>query len=143
MVPDMRWGGALLIALVGLAAVGCGSSGLSGSEIKEALEQRPLTYHYRDENYSGDGAAVGGTATDGKATVTFEVVSGNPRIENPIFPQDKNGIDRFQREVNEAGYTLTTNLPMTRAAGERQSPVAVAIETAICERTESCGGPAG
>ena len=54
-----------MIALSGMGAAllaGCGSSALNEGDIKDALGKTPLTYHYRAEQYSGDGAVVGGTA---------------------------------------------------------------------------------
>jgi hypothetical protein len=134
--------GVLGMAIALLAFVGCGSSGLSESEIKDALAKAPLTYRYKTEQYSGDGSAVGGAATNGRATVKFEVVSGQPTVEDPVFRQDKDDIDRFQRSVGN-GYTVTFNLPKTREASRRQAPVANAIEGAMCERVNDCGGPAG
>jgi hypothetical protein len=134
--------GLLGVAIAVLVFVGCGSSGLSESEIKDALAKAPLTYRYKTERYSGDGAAVGGAATDGRATVKFEVVSGQPTIQDPIFRQDKDDIDRFQRSAGN-GYTVTFNLPKTREASKRQAPVANAVEDAMCERVNDCGGPAG
>jgi len=131
--------------LLGLGAallVGCGGSGLSEGDIKAALAKAPLAYHFRAEQYGGNGAVVGGTATDGRATVTFEVVSGSPTIEHPIFRQDRNDIDRFQRASGN-GYTVTFNLPRSVETSKRQAPVANAIEGALCERMNSCGGPAG
>jgi hypothetical protein len=131
------------VALLGLVAVGgCGESSLSESEIKHALENQPLTYHYRAENYSGDGAVVGGTATNGKATVRFEVVAGEPEIKNPLFPQNRNNIDKFQRGTG-TGYTITFSLPSNRKLSRLQAPIANAIDGAICSRVNDCGGPAG
>jgi hypothetical protein len=125
------------------ALAGCGSSSsLSESEIKHALATQPLTYNYRHVDFSGDGAAVGGTATDGKATVRFEVVFESPEIRNPLFPQDKNDIDRFQRGAGN-GYTITFSLPKNRRVSRLQAPVANAIDGAICSRINDCGGPAG
>jgi hypothetical protein len=57
----------MAIASLGLGAAllaGCGSSALSEDDIKDALGKTPSTYHHRAEQYSGDGAVVGGTATD-------------------------------------------------------------------------------
>lgn len=135
--------GRIVLLVVGVALLaGCGQSGLSEGEIKQALEKTPLTYRYKDERYSGDGAAVGGTATNGRATVTFEIVFGEPTIENPIFPQDRNDIDRFQRSSGD-DYTVTFNLPRTLEAGKRQARVANTVEGAMCDRMNDCGGPAG
>jgi hypothetical protein len=88
---------------------------------------------------------VGGTATNGRARVTFEIVFGHPRIKDPIFPQGfrNHDIDKFERGVNEAGYTVTTNLPHSLRQGWRQAPIGNAIEGALCDRLNSCGGPAG
>jgi hypothetical protein len=114
-----------VIAAVGIALVlvvaisACGSADLSESEIKQTIERVPLKYHYRAEHYSGDGAVVGGTATNGQATVTFEIVFGKPAIQDPIFPQDNRNhrIDEFERAVNDAGYTVTfDNAPNRRQA---------------------------
>jgi hypothetical protein len=126
-----------VVGLLGFAAVGCGSARLSESEIKQALERQPLTYHYSDERYSGDGAVVGGTATNGQATVTFEVVFGEPTIQDPIFPQSRDNIDKFQRGVNEAGYTLTFNRAPSLREGRLQAPIANAIDGALCDRLNS------
>lgn len=75
--------------------------------------------------------------------MTFEIVFGHPTIQDPIFPQSKDDIDKFQRAVNEAGYTVTFNTDHSLRQGRRQAPVANAIDGALCDRLNSCGGPAG
>lgn len=75
-------------------------------------------------------------------TVRFEVVFGSPEIRNPLFPHNKNDIDKFQRGAGN-GYTITISLPKNRRLSRLQAPVANAIDGAICSRINDCGGPAG
>ena len=141
-MKQLRFLGIVPFAGAVLCLVGCGSSSaLSESEIKQALAKQPLTYDYRDEQYSSDGAVVGGTASKGRAVVTFEIVSGKPEITDPLFPQDSNSL-KIQRGVTK-DYTVTFNLPPGSAAGRRQAPIANEIDGAVCELRDDCGGPAG
>lgn len=140
----------MVVALVVLVLAGCGSdsadqsqagASLTESQLRNALDQLPLSIDYHDEQYSGNGTAVGGTATDGRASVKFEIVSGHPDIKNPVFPQRDLGI-HVQRGVGN-GYTLTFNVPPTLAADKQQAAISVPIELAVCRLAKNCGGPTG
>jgi hypothetical protein len=140
-----------LILVVGLL-VGCGSStdaetnsdtsgndagaSLTEPQLKNALAALPLTIDFHDEQSSGKGAAVGGTATDGSANVQFEIVSGSPDIGDPLFPQGDIGL-HAQRGVGN-GYTITFSRSESLAEGRREARISTQIEGKVCELAHNC-----
>jgi hypothetical protein len=116
-------------------------SELSEPQIKDALATLPYTIKYRPEQFTGDGAAVAGTASNGRTSVQFEIVSGTPEIENPLFPQGNVGLSA-QRAVNDA-YTLTVPNSHGWEESKAKAPLINDIGGALCELADTCGGPAG
>lgn len=120
-------------------AAACGSS-LSTDQVRGALQSVPAAITYRAEHYTGGGSVVAGTATRDGTSVKFEIVSGHPHIDDPLFPQGNIGL-RAQRGVTDE-YTVTFDLPQSPQDEKPHARLANDIEGAICELAKTCGGPA-